>query len=129
MHIWFWFWVLAAAVLLIAELLTRELLYAPFTAGAVAAGLMEWSGLPTDRQWLAFLGLSLALSVLLRRRILALRGWKAGGGGGDSEPSEPVGGLAENPLAHDDPSSDDATPGPDYRNVPRRSRRLHRRGR
>ena len=63
---WFWIWVVLAAVLLIAELLTTGLFMLPFGLGAGIAAAMNAAGLELVWQWLGFLGFSLVFFFSLR---------------------------------------------------------------
>lgn len=63
---WFWIWVVLAAVLLVAELLTTGLFMLPFGLGAAVAAAMNAFDLALVWQWLGFLGLSLVLFFSLR---------------------------------------------------------------
>ncbi|MBS3956490.1 MAG: NfeD family protein [Clostridiales bacterium] len=67
MEIWFWVWVLLAAILLIAEMFTATFFLLPFAVGAAAAALLEYLGADVGWQWIAFIGVSSAMLVLLRR--------------------------------------------------------------
>lgn len=68
-HPWFWVWAALAAILFVAEVLTSDFYMFPFGAGAAAAALLEFLGVSIGWQWIAFLGLSSALTVGLRRYI------------------------------------------------------------
>lgn len=67
MEIWFWVWVLLAAILIIAEMFTASFFLLPFAIGAAAAALLEYLGADVAWQWIAFIGVSGAMLVLLRR--------------------------------------------------------------
>lgn len=66
-EIWFWVWVLLAAILMIAEIFTAGFFLLPFGIGAAAAALLEFLGLAIGWQWAAFVAVSAAMLVLLRR--------------------------------------------------------------
>ncbi len=65
--IWFWVWVLLAAFLMIAEIFTAGFFMLPFGIGAAVAALLEFLGVSVGWQWAAFIGVSAAMLVVLRR--------------------------------------------------------------
>ncbi len=66
-EIWFWVWVSLAAILMIAEIFTAGFFLLPFGIGAAVAALLEFLGVSIGWQWTAFIGVSAAMLVLLRR--------------------------------------------------------------
>jgi inner membrane protein len=66
-EIWFWVWVLLAAFLMIGEIFTAGFFLLPFGIGAAVAALLEFLGLSVAWQWAAFVLVSAAMLVLLRR--------------------------------------------------------------
>jgi membrane protein implicated in regulation of membrane protease activity len=66
-EIWFWVWVLLAAFLMIAEIFTAGFFLLPFGVGALVAAVLEFLGVSVGLQWLAFITVSAAMLVLLRR--------------------------------------------------------------
>jgi membrane protein implicated in regulation of membrane protease activity len=66
-EIWFWVWVLLAAFLMIAEIFTAGFFLLPFGIGALAAALLEFLGVSVGWQWVAFIGVSALMLVVLRR--------------------------------------------------------------
>jgi membrane protein implicated in regulation of membrane protease activity len=67
MELWFWIWLVAAVVLSVAEMFTAGFFMLPFGIGAAVAAVLAWTGVPLAWQWVAFLGISVALLFLLRR--------------------------------------------------------------
>jgi len=67
MHVWFWVWVGLAVILSLAEVMTGGLLTLPFGIGAAAAALLELLGTDVAWQWLAFVGVSSVVLVILQR--------------------------------------------------------------
>ena len=66
-EIWFWVWVLLAAILMIAEIFTAGFFLLPFGIGAAVAALLEFLGVSVGWQWAAFVFVSAAMLVVLRR--------------------------------------------------------------
>lgn len=68
MSIWFWFWAVLAAILIVLEIFTAGFFMLPFGLGAAVAAAMEWL-LPgkVGLQWIAFIVVSGVALVLLRR--------------------------------------------------------------
>jgi membrane protein implicated in regulation of membrane protease activity len=66
-EIWFWVWVLLAAILMIAEIFTAGFFLLPFGIGAAVAALLEFLGVSVGWQWAAFVIVSAAMLVVLRR--------------------------------------------------------------
>jgi membrane protein implicated in regulation of membrane protease activity len=66
-NIWFWVWILLAAFLLIAEIFTAGFFMLPFAIGALAAALLEFLDVSVGWQWVAFITVSAAMLVALRR--------------------------------------------------------------
>lgn len=68
MNIWFWVWVALAVILLIAEILTAGFFMLPFGIGAAVAAALEYLAPGSiGWQWAAFVGVSSALLIVLRR--------------------------------------------------------------
>lgn len=67
MHVWFWVWVALAVILICTEVMTGGFLTLPFGIGAAAAALLELLGTDVAWQWLAFVGVSSVLLVILQR--------------------------------------------------------------
>jgi membrane protein implicated in regulation of membrane protease activity len=67
MHIWFWAWLLVAAVIAIVAALTRDRFSAPWAVGAAAAAGLVAAGVSPGWQWAAFLLLSSAVFVAVNR--------------------------------------------------------------
>lgn len=66
-EIWFWVWVLLAAILFIAEIFTATFFLLPFGIGAAVAALLEYLGVSVGWQWVAFILVSAIALVVLRR--------------------------------------------------------------
>lgn len=66
-EIWFWVWVLLAAILIVGEIFTAGFFLLPFGIGAATAALLEFLGMSVGWQWVAFVVVSAAMLVLLRR--------------------------------------------------------------
>lgn len=66
-EIWFWVWVLLAAILIIGEIFTAGFYLLPFGIGAASAALLEFLGVSIGYQWAAFILVSALMLVLLRR--------------------------------------------------------------
>jgi membrane protein implicated in regulation of membrane protease activity len=68
MNIWFWVWVALAVILLIAEIFTAGFFMLPFGIGAAVAAALEYLAPGSiGWQWAAFVGVSSALLIVLRR--------------------------------------------------------------
>ncbi|MDH4139681.1 MAG: NfeD family protein [Coriobacteriia bacterium] len=66
-EVWFWFWVVAAAFLFVAEIFTAGFFMLPFGIGAAAAAALAFFQVPAGWQWGGFIVISTASFVLLRR--------------------------------------------------------------
>jgi len=66
-HLWFWAWIVVAAVIAVVSALTRDRYSAPWAAGAGAAAALDALGVAPAWQWIAFLGVSSALFVAVNR--------------------------------------------------------------
>ena len=64
---WFWVWVMLAAILLIAEIFTATFFLLPFGVAAAVAAVLEYLGVSVGWQWVAFIAVSAALLVVVRR--------------------------------------------------------------
>jgi len=67
MDMWFWIWLVLAAVLIVGEMLTAGFFLLPFGIGAALAALLNWLDVPLAWQWAAFLGASAVLLLSLRK--------------------------------------------------------------
>lgn len=67
MPIWFWAWLLLAAVFAVLEVFDREYYTLPWAFGAAAAALLEALHAPLAWQWVAFVFGSSALLVGIQR--------------------------------------------------------------
>ncbi len=68
MDVWFWVWLVLAAVFSIAELFTAGFFLLPFGIGSAVAAVLTLFDVGLEWQWVAFLGTS-AVSLLLLRRF------------------------------------------------------------
>jgi len=73
MTIEFWAWLLITGVLLAFELVQRDLLTAPFAAGAATAAALVALDARATVVWSAFLGVSIVLTVVAQRLIVPRR--------------------------------------------------------
>jgi len=64
--LWFWIWLLLAAMLLIGEIFTAGFFMLPFGIGAAVAALLAFLGVALVWQWLAFIGVSAACFIFLK---------------------------------------------------------------
>ncbi|MBS3974614.1 MAG: NfeD family protein [Actinobacteria bacterium] len=81
MTLWFWIWLLLAAMLLIGEIFTAGFFMLPFGIGAAVAALLAFLGVALVWQWLAFIGVSAACFIFLKNfanRITAEQPIKTG---------------------------------------------------
>jgi len=69
----FWAWVAVAVLLALGEAVTGGLLVLPWAVGGAAAALLEALHVNSDWQWIAFLGVSVALFVTAQRLIIRRR--------------------------------------------------------
>ncbi len=67
MHIWFWAWLLLAAIFAVLELFDREYYTLPWAFGSACAALLEALHAPIAWEWIAFVGLSSAILVGIQR--------------------------------------------------------------
>jgi membrane protein implicated in regulation of membrane protease activity len=67
MHIWFWAWLLVAAVIAVVAALTRDRFSAPWAVGAAPAAGRGRAGVAPRWQWAAFLVLSSVAFVAVNR--------------------------------------------------------------
>ena len=67
MDLWFWFWVVLAAILIVGEIFTAGFFLLPFGVGAVVSAAGTWFGLGPVGQWLLFLAISVPGLLLIRR--------------------------------------------------------------
>ena len=68
MSIWFWFWVILAAVLIVLEIFTAGFFMLPFGVGAgIAAAVAFFWPEAFAWQWVTFIVSSAVLLVVLRR--------------------------------------------------------------
>lgn len=73
MSIQFWAWALITAVLVVVELVYRDLLTAPFAAGAAAATLLEAFGADPTWGWIALVAIASALTIWMQRVVVPRR--------------------------------------------------------
>jgi len=71
LHIWFWAWLVIAAVCALYELYAGEMLSLPWALGALSAAVLEFLGVPLAWQWVAFFAVSFVFLVAMRRWWLA----------------------------------------------------------
>lgn len=69
MDVWFWVWAALAAVLIVGEIFTAGFFLLPFAIGAVVAAILAWVGVEVVPQWLAFVAVSVASLLYLRRFV------------------------------------------------------------
>jgi membrane protein implicated in regulation of membrane protease activity len=65
----FWAWVTVAVILAAAEILDSGLYLLPFAVGAASAAVLSALSVSAGWQWLAFLSVSSALTMVVRRAI------------------------------------------------------------
>jgi len=65
--LWFWIWILLAAMLLIGEIFTAGFFMLPFGIGAAVAALLAFLGVGLLWQWLAFIGVSAVCFIFLKQ--------------------------------------------------------------
>ena len=66
-EIWRWIWLGAAAVFLLGEvIIAGGVFMLPFAGGAVVASILAFTGLGDTPQWIAFIGVSAAIYIVLR---------------------------------------------------------------
>jgi membrane protein implicated in regulation of membrane protease activity len=70
---WFWAWITLVVVFALSEAVTGGLLILPWAFGAAAAAALEALRLPVSWQWIAFVVVSSALTVLGQRLIVRRR--------------------------------------------------------
>jgi membrane protein implicated in regulation of membrane protease activity len=63
----FWAWVTVAVILGAGEILSSGLYLLPFCLGAACAAALSAMGGAPEWQWIAFLGVSSVLTVVIRR--------------------------------------------------------------
>jgi membrane protein implicated in regulation of membrane protease activity len=66
----FWAWVAVAVLLALGEAITGGLLVIPWAIGGAVAALLEALHVDSGWQWIAFLGVSVGLFVLVQRVIV-----------------------------------------------------------
>jgi len=67
LDIWFWIWVVLAAVLLVAEIFTAGFFMLPFGVAAAIAAVLNFFGMPLVWQFVSFIVISVVLFISLRR--------------------------------------------------------------
>lgn len=67
MDVVFWAWVTVAVVLAVGEILSTGLYLLPFAAGAASAAALSALGVSAGWQWIALLGVSSVLTIVIRR--------------------------------------------------------------
>lgn len=68
MRIWFWAWVLVAAIVALVATATRDRYSAPWATGAAAAAGLEALRVPIGWQWAAFFAISAAVFLAFNRQ-------------------------------------------------------------
>jgi len=63
----FWAWVITAVILGVGEILSSGLYLLPFCVGAASAAGLSAAGIASGRQWIAFVGVSSVLTIVIRR--------------------------------------------------------------
>lgn len=66
-RLWFWGWLIAAAVIALVSALARDRASAPFAVGAVSAAALEAFGVAPGAQWIAFAGVSTIVFAVTNR--------------------------------------------------------------
>jgi membrane protein implicated in regulation of membrane protease activity len=66
-NIWFWAWVLLAAIFAVMELFDRDYYTLPWAFGAAAAALLDALRVDVAWEWAAFFGLSSAILIGIQR--------------------------------------------------------------
>jgi membrane protein implicated in regulation of membrane protease activity len=72
--VWFWIWIVLAAVLYVGEMLTATFFLLPFGVGATAALVASLLGIELWLQWIVFIVVSVIVLIALRplaRRLTA----------------------------------------------------------
>jgi len=64
---WFWIWLVAAVVLSVAEIFTAGFFMLPFGLGAAVAAVLAYFEIALLWQWVAFVGFSSLLLLVLRQ--------------------------------------------------------------
>lgn len=64
---WEWFWVILSAMLIVGEIFTAGFFVLPFGIGAAVAAALAFFGVGVVVQWIAFLVVSVALLLPLKR--------------------------------------------------------------
>jgi len=64
---WFWAWVALTVVFALGETVTGGLLILPWAFGAGTAAVLEALGFPIGWQWISFLAVSSALTIVTQR--------------------------------------------------------------
>jgi len=67
-RLWFWGWLIAAVAIAAVSAAFRDRFSAPFAAGAACAAALEAARIDPGAQWLAFAGISIAVSLAANRR-------------------------------------------------------------
>jgi len=63
----FWAWVITAVILGVGEILSSGLYLLPFCVGATSAAGLNAAGMTSGWQWIAFVGVSSVLTIVIRR--------------------------------------------------------------
>lgn len=66
---WRWIWVIAALVLMVAEMLTAGFFMLPFGVGAAAAAVLAWLDVSLGLQWTTFIIVSVLALIGLQRFV------------------------------------------------------------
>lgn len=103
MHIWFWAWLLLAAILAVMGFFDRRFTL-PWAFGAGAAALLEALGAPIGWQWVALIAIPSVLVVggerfrAPGRKSLRSRGGRGRAGARTAEPVGPKDAPESEPL-------------------------------
>jgi len=65
----FWAWVITAVILIVGEVLSSGLYLLPFGLGAACAAALSFLGASPGWQWIAFVAVSSALTIVIRRAV------------------------------------------------------------
>lgn len=71
MSITFWAWIITATIVFVAEILSTGWYLAPFGAGALCAAALNAADVGAGWEWIAFVGVSSVLTIVIRRAVLA----------------------------------------------------------
>jgi inner membrane protein len=66
-QVWFWFWVVLSAILLVGEMFTAGFFLLPFSIGAAVAAGATWFGFGLATQWSLFILISVPILLITKR--------------------------------------------------------------